>query len=415
MSTAHPQPKTPKAAWLLYPLTVLTMLPVTGVVPILKNLIYDQYAVGELATSAFMSINMIGAIIGAPILGRWADGKNNHLNLLIFCALVDASLWITFSTLPPFYILLSVRLLEGAAHIGALTMIMALMGHLSEERGRRAHMAALGGCIMFGVAMGSPLGGILGKLDVVLPLQAGAGVMALVAATALVLKLDDGLRQTLDSMGSRTDKTARGSVWSLRPLQVSPPFRLPYLFGFVDRFTIGVFIIAFMLYTAHLGHGPQTTGFLIGAFMIPFAFLSYPIGKLAEPLGLWRFVLVGSLLFGLAYGAVPWLSGWHLWAAMGVCGVLSAVMFGPNLMLVTKASTPQNRASAVAGFNTAGSLGFLVGPMTGGALLQGIKGFYPPEVTFRIVFALVGATEVVCVAWGLWRLKTEPQPSQRDG
>jgi MFS family permease len=268
---------------------------------------------------------------------------------------------------------------------------------------------------MFGVAMGSPLGGVLGKLTVTLPLQAGGGVMVVVAVTALALKLDGGLRKALDSMGTQQPKASREAVWSLHPLHVAPPFRLPYLFGFVDRFTIGVFIIAFMLYTAYLGHGPQTTGFLIGAFMIPFAFLSYPIGKLAEPLGLWRFVLVGSLLFGLAYGAIPWLSGWHLWVAMGVCGVLSAVMFGPNLMLVTKASAPQNRASAVAGFNAAGSLGFLVGPVTGGALLQGLKAHYSPEATFRAVFALVGATEVLCVVWGLWRLRKKPPPTQREG
>ena len=41
----------------LFPLTVLTMLPVTGVVPVLKLLVGDHYQVGPFATSAFMSIN----------------------------------------------------------------------------------------------------------------------------------------------------------------------------------------------------------------------------------------------------------------------------------------------------------------------------------------------------------------------
>jgi MFS family permease len=373
-------------------LTVCTMLPVTGVVPILKQLIKDHYAVGDLATSLFMSVNMVGALLGAPVLGWLADRKGWFKSILVMAALVDAGLWWLLYTRPAFVVLMGLRLLEGAAHIGVLTMLMTFMSSRSEGEGRRARMAGLGGGIMFGIALGSPLGGVLGKIDILLPLQAGAGVMVLVAVVAW---------SVLPS-GERGGGKLSGPHWS--KMLSRREMRLPYLFGFVDRFTIGVFIIAFMLYTAHLGLGPRTTGFLIGAFMIPFAALSYPMGKLAERYGLWRFVLGGSFAFGCAYAAVAWLEGPLLWLDMVVCGCLSAVMFGPNLMLVNRAATPELRGSAMAGFNAAGSLGFLVGPVTAGALLEILGYFEDPLTTYRIVFAVIGATEVLCVGWGIFRL-----------
>jgi MFS family permease len=383
-----------KSLWAVFPLTVLTMLPVTGVVPILKQLIQDHYDVGPLLTSFFMSVNMVGALAAAPLLGWLADRRGWFKGILVACALVDAGLWHLFAERPPFWALMVLRLVEGAAHIGVLTMLMGIMSHQSEVSGRRAHMAGMGGAIMLGVAVGSPLGGVLGKIDVLLPLRGGTAVMAFVAVMSVAAIPPSS------SPGGRL----RGPRW-VRMLS-RPDIRLPCLFGFVDRFTVGVFIIAFMLYTAHLGYGPQRTGFLIGAFMIPFAALSYPVGKLAGRLGLWRFVLGGSFAFGLAYAATGWLRGPWLWADMVLCGCLSAVMFGPNLMLITKASTPEIRGSAMAAFNAAGSLGFLVGPVVAGVLLQALATVWQPSVVYKVVFGVVGATEVVCVAWGVYRLRT---------
>ncbi len=397
-----------RTVWIIFPLGFLTMLPVTGVVPILRQLIFEYYDVGEFAASSFMSVNMIGALLGAPLLGWWADRKKNHLNLLVFCAVLDGLLWWLMTYRPPFAMLILARLLEGASHAGVMTMLMGLMGHLSEEHGRRARMAGMGGAIMFGIAAGSPLGGVLGKYDVLLPLKAGSAIMLFVACAGLYLAFDKRVARAIRTMGqvAKPEKIP----FRLPKLRIKPGFRLPYLFGFVDRFTVGVFIIAFTMYAAHLGHDSKTIGFLIGAFMIPFAALSYPMGKLAETLGLWRFVLAGSWLFGLAYAGIPWISGGWLWVNMGVCGVLSAVMFGPNLMLVAAASSPENRASAMAGFNAAGAVGFLLGPLLAGALFQVLKNTGSPEFVFRVVFACAGGTEILCVAWGVYRLRTSRDP-----
>ncbi len=182
-----PSPLPRRALWALFPLTVLTMLPVTGVVPVLKILVGDHYGVGPMATSLFMSINMVGALLAAPLLGAWSDRAGNTRSIPVVCALADATLWWMLSSWPPFALLLGLRLLEGAAHIGVLTMLMATMSHASVGPRRAARMAGMGGAIIFGVAVGAPLGGVLGRVEVVLPLRLGMGIMVCVALVGAVL------------------------------------------------------------------------------------------------------------------------------------------------------------------------------------------------------------------------------------
>lgn len=380
------EPSLPRYAVIaLFPLTVCTMLPVTGVVPILKQLVQDHYHASDLATSLFMSINMIGALLAAPVLGWLSDRFGLTRSILVVTAITDAVLWWMISYRPAFEVLMGLRLIEGAAHIGALSMLMATMSHASAGRGRRARMAGMGGAVIFGVAIGAPLGGLLGQQVVELPLQVGSALMLFVAVTAVVI--------IPRSLGSADPKAL--PRWP--KLHAPQQLRLPYLFGFIDRLSIGVFIITFSLFTATLDFDSRKTGFAIGAFMMTFTILSYPAGRLAERVGLFRLMFIGSACFGVAYAAVPWLAGAWLWVDMVLCGVFSALMFGPNMMLVVKGSTAETRASAMAGFNAAGSLGFLVGPLLGGGLLQLLKLYYETGSAFRIVFATMGVLEILCV------------------
>jgi MFS family permease len=46
-------------------------------------------------------------------------------------------------------------------------------------------------------------------------------------------------------------------------------------------------------------------------------------------------------------------------------GAFAAVIFPPTLSLTAEWTAPESRASALAGFNVAGSLGFALGPIAG--------------------------------------------------
>ena len=74
-------------------------------------------------------------------------------------------------------------------------------------------------------------------------------------------------------------------------------------------------------------------------------------------------------------------------------GVIAALMYAPSLVLAAQYGGSDCRASALAAFNMAGSLGFAAGPLLSSALLA-ICGLlldhpYPP------VFVAIGLIEIV--------------------
>lgn len=375
-------------------LTVLTMLPVTAVVPVLKPLIADRYGVGDLAASTFMSLNMAGAIVAAPLVGWISDRRGWMLRLLVPAAVLDGALWAAMSLAPPFALLSVLRFVEGAAHIAVLSLLLAAVSRAAGDGARRVRMAAMGGSVVLGVALGAPLGGLLGRVDPDLPLRTGAMVMVLVAIGALACVPKVG-------QVPRDDAVAR---WP--SLRAPSALRLPYLFAFVDRLTVGFFVFAFPMHAARvLVLGPSTTGAMIGVFMLPFAALCYPAGRLGARVGQWRLVLLGSLGYAVAYAAIPWLGEAALWGAMAAGGILSAVMFGPTLVLVLDGSTSSTRATAMAGFNAAGSVGFLIGPLVAGALLQWLSEGMGDVVATRTTFAVGALTQLAAVTYAAISLR----------
>ena len=59
-------------------LALSIMMPVTLPVPILRELVGERFAVSELLTSLFMSINMVGAAIAAAAAGWLRDQQGNY-------------------------------------------------------------------------------------------------------------------------------------------------------------------------------------------------------------------------------------------------------------------------------------------------------------------------------------------------
>ena len=82
-------------------------------------------------------------------------------------------------------------------------------------------------------------------------------------------------------------------------------------------------------------------------------------------------------------------------------GVASAVMFVPSLLITSDAAPAAIRTTAMGAFNAAGSLGFIVGPLTGGLVSQWVADASGWEAGYRAAFAVAGVSEIACVAIGL--------------
>ncbi|MBK8099722.1 MAG: MFS transporter [Planctomycetes bacterium] len=378
-------------------LAFLLLLPVTLPVPVLRALVLERFSVSDGQATWFMAANMLGGLLVAPLIGRLGDRAVDRRRLTIAAILLDAMLLLTMAWPLSFAEFLALRVIEGMAHIAALTLLMALCADAAGERRGRA-MGMVGGGLTLGVATGAALGGILGKHDPTATLQIGAAVLAAAALLAVVV---------LPS-GNVDSRTGRGTA----PPGTGRRMLLPLAFAFLDRFTVGFFTSGFPLFLAgvHRIERPQI-GMLLGAFLFPFALLSYPFGKLAERRSATALVAIGSAVYGglvALVGVVP--PSW-LWGLMPALGLASAVMFVPTLLFLLERAPGLGRSSAMAAFHGVGSAGFLLGPLCCGGIVTAV-GDLPRG--YACAFVAAGATELACVSALGWSLRRQSALHRTD-
>ncbi len=372
---------------LLAPLAILIMAPVTLPVPILRSLVGDRFAVSELLTSLFMSVNMVGAAIMAPIAGVLADRIGRRRPLVIGALVADAMLFLCMTLEVPFPIFLGIRFFEGCAHIFALSLLLSIAASAGESHARGRTMGITGAGMMLGVAFGAPIGGLLGETDTLRPLYFGAAMLIGAAALAAASLADPPAEERRPGLAT---------IW--RTIRKNRAMLAPLAFAFADRFTVGFYTTTFSLFASGLhGASPPQIGLWISAFMLPFALLSFPFGMLADRISRTLLICVGSVVYGLLTASLGFWPTQMIGLGMAVVGVFAAVMFVPSMLMTTDLAPPEIRSTALGAFNTAGSLGFILGPVTGGLVSEVVRASHGPAVGYQAAFAVAGLTEILVV------------------
>jgi MFS family permease len=367
-------------------LAISVMIPVTLPVPILRELVGVRFEVSEFLTSLFMSVNMIGAAIAAPLTGLLADRIGRRRPLVIGALLVDAILFLVLTTDMPFELFLLVRFFEGAAHIFALSLLLSIAASLGGTTFRGKTMGITGAGMMLGVAVGAPIGGLLGHLDPLRPLFAGS--MLLMAAALFAFR-------TLPDPSGAEQRPGLREI--LQIAKGHPDVIAPLIFAFTDRFTVGFYTTTFSLFASGLhGASPPRVGLWIAAFMLPFALLSFPFGMLAERTSKTALLCGGSVVYGLLTASLGFWPTALIAPGMAVVGIFAAIMFVPSMLMTTDLTPPEIRSTALGAFNTAGSLGFILGPITGGLVTEFVAASHGAARGYQAAFGVAGGAEILC-------------------
>lgn len=382
MASIHPNPRVnPFVPVAMF----LALVPVTLPVPGLNELVAVRFGVSEGVAHAFMTVNMLAGVVAIPTVMRLLHRLPDLRRWLVALFAVDALAFVGMHLADSFGALLAFRLVDGAVHLPAVTLLMVMANRLAGDR-RGASLGALASALMLGVTVGSPLGGWLvgrGRPGVFL---VGAALLVIGALLCVLLPNAAG-----ESAGRRTYR------WNRRAIETWVPLGC----AFFDRFSIGIFVSTFTLFLAR-EHAitPESRGLLVALFMIPFAILCYPTGRLAERRGWLAPIVGGTFAFGLiyaSYGVVPraWLP-----LVMILSGVASAFLFTPSLLLVSDLVKRGNGEGLFGAFQVAGSLGFLAGPMVGGVLVTLTAGA-DGRPAYESIFGGVGGLAVM-LALGSW-------------
>ncbi len=383
--------------------TILTLIPVTLLVPGLRELVQVVHGGSPSAAHLFMTVNMLSGIVAVPIVMRLQRQFGSVRVWVSVLLALDALVFLGMRAAPSLSALFALRILDGALHLPAITLLMVAANRMAGPR-RGGSLGLLGSSLMIGVAIGSPLGGQLVDRSPLLVYLVGAAIFVLAALVSLGISLP---------RAEQTATASRRYGWNTQ-IQLA---WVPLTYAFMDRFVIGVFVSTFTLFLGEVHHASGSQrGMLMALFLVPFALLCWPAGVLAGRIGWYRPLVISNVLFGAVfamYGRVPFDA---LPLMMLLSGVLSALMFAPNLLLTSEVA--RRAGDGVFGaFQIAGSVGFLVGPAFGGALVSVLHNEFG-AVDYDRIFVLVGALECVLAlvsAFALGRLLRRKALLPREG
>jgi DHA1 family tetracycline resistance protein-like MFS transporter len=366
----------------------LQMLPATLLAPAIRPLFADLHGGAEGPMHAFMSLNMLGAILTTPLIARLVATQNetSSARWLMALAGLDAVLLVAVSLPLATPLVLLLRTFEGASHLGSSTLLLARAAAYKPLVGAGRAMGLAGGAVMLAIAFGSGLGGILVGENPRLPFLVGASLSALVAVAAPFL-----YSSTLpaEPAGPRPQSLTLRDPDVLGPLSAA----------FVERFTIGLIIVTFALFAtkAH-GLSDRGIGLLYSMLMLPFALLMYPASRLGERVPRAALLGFGAILYGGAIASLALAPRNFLPLSMMMAGVASSLMYGTVLCYAATLVSPEARGRMMALVNTAGALGMLLGPMCGGIMIAVLRSDADPLSAYRSVFYVAGAS---CAVWTL--------------
>jgi MFS family permease len=358
---------------------LVAMLNLTLIVAGLKELVVDELRGTARDASLFFSIEMAAYIVFAPLWGLVSDRLGRRKPLVVAGFLLTAPLYWAYSMVQDVTTLLALRFVQGALSVMGWSTLMAMVLDQPDEAKRGRYMGLMGGALILGVSLGAPIGGYVSRhLGARAPLEVAAVLFLLVGLGSLLLAETPGVRH----------QATLGEI--LNTLRARPRLLLPFAFHFVDRYTVGFFVVLFPLYLGSLGvSDPAVRGRYLALFLLPFALLQYWTGRVCEKIGTQLPLFAGSFLYGVVLCVVGYADLHLLWYVMVALGVLASIMFPPAIALTGELSDARTRGSAMGGFNLFGSLGFAIGPVVG-AWAHQARGF-------GFAFLLAGALEIAVV------------------
>ncbi len=383
----------------------LIMLPVTAVVPLLYELTEGRFpGSGDLDRHLFMSSNMAGSLVMALTAGLWSDRLGRRKALIVPALFVFSALLFLMYLPLPYPVQLSLRFLEGGAHMVVLVLAMTLVADIAPASRKGRSLGLVGAAMSLGVATGSVLGGRIGSANATDLFLYGGTLILLVALAAGWVLQDAPIRSAAQRLPVMFKLLTRQHTLAV-----------PYVFTFVDRLTVGFIISTVSLYFATvLDLAPAQIGLAMATFLLPFGALTYPAGLLCEKVSPVALMAVGSVLYGVYLMALGLGSADAILPIMAFGGLVAALMLAPSIVLTSQLAGEEQQATAMGGFHLAGSLGFMLGPMLGVGGITALKAL--GLAVYPTIFIVVGSLEILCVlALMPWLLKVHAgRPTHKE-
>lgn len=303
----------------------------TLIVPSIKELVIEQFNTNEVVASLFITVEMIAYIIFGMIWGALSDKQGKRKKFIVIGLAGSAVMYFTMTLANSLDLLIAFRFIQGAISIMAWSLIMTSVLDIASKTSYGRVMGSIGCCMALGIGFGAPVGGkVADVFGMFAPLYL-ASILFLVA-TIISLKVKE----------HKIKHKPKSIFRAIKVLREKKKLAIPYAYGFVDRFTSGFFVFVFPLFMAEVHNASSgMRGMYLSIFLLPFALLQYPFGKLSDKIGRTPPLVLGSLFYGILVGTIGFtvLIGQEAKKALGLimlgCGILAAMMFPPSIALAS--------------------------------------------------------------------------------
>jgi MFS family permease len=369
----------------LYVLLVFSALPDAMVPPMLEGLFVARYGVSEGAAHWFMAVNLLGAAVAVPMLGHLRR-ICSPAALLAGAAAVDAVLLAVMALPIGFGASLAVRVAEGAADLLVFAVLFDLIVKSGNPatRGRRLGLATA--LLMLAIGAGLGLGGIVGAQQPALVFVVGAAACAAVtlAAVATGSALNSVVRSCPAASVAVHTGIGHRELWPTMSMAAA------------DRAVAGLFIATIPLYfVAELHLSAAQAGGLLGLLMLVMAAGSWPAGVLSDRLGHLRVRLCASLLYVgavMMLTTVAQLNTAALIALLALIGFVGSALMPTSLALATRTG---RGSVAMGALHAAGNVGFFIGIVVSGLLLDALRPHQRGGEAFTLVIIAIALLHVL--------------------
>lgn len=357
------------------------------VTPTLREMVTVRFPDAD--ETSFMIVHSLPQILLLGLLvGLASDRWGRRLPLAIAGSIGTGLTTVLLPHIQGFLNLLALRFLDGFLGIIAVGMVMTRLLDLAASQAEAVFIAAFMASVPLGYLTGSALTLVVGSLGGGIAAVYGIAGSALIAAS-LVLLAD--LRKP-------EQVAARGpglrAMWNV--VRTIPRLHLPILFGSVDKFTFALLAMLppLVLQDRYGVKGLVGPGAVMTAFWLAFAGASFPVGSIIRRIGPWKGVALGSAGYGISLClTVAFSSPYAFLVFMALAGAFTALQYVPNIVLLGEMTTRQDKGTAVAAFNLAGSYALLAG--------LAFAGLFSKRFGYLPTFCVAGLLEIASavVAW----------------
>ncbi len=392
MNSGNQNITTSKIPYITIILIFLSMLPVTMIVPVFKDIIKDKLGGDNFMVSYFMSVAMLGSFLFSPVAGYLSDKFGTRKWFITLFSLLDGLLFLALPFTNDLGYLQVLRFLEGICHIFVIGLLLSLIADRENDPHSKFYKKGIllgiaGMFLSLGVGLGSPLG-VLGRNNPELPFFVAGILMILIAFVSLLF---------LKDYEYHFFKNITIQDW-FQAFQNNKLLWVPYTYNFIDRFTVGFFVISFNLHLREdLNFNSGQVGLYLSLVLLPMSILSLPFALLAKKTGSTILMMVGSLIYGVSLSISGFITDPQvLLVTLLLCGIGAGVMFVPSMMMVSSLAKREFNASVMAGFTGVGSIGFMLGPLCS-VLLSQFLNEINKKAAFGTLSTIFGSLEILVV------------------